>query len=367
MRKIEGQPGFAENFLPVGSASAVGETDRNLALAVTLEAIAERRAWALYEENLAHRIVANAKRHGAVLSEADLAGYSPERCGTIAAPFYGTELREIPPNGHGIVATMAAAMLEHTDIADRAPDSVAGMHLQTEAIKLAISDAERFVSDPATMHFTPNALLEPGYLAERARLIDRARAGDPGVGAPKAGGHGLPVRSGCVGHDDLVHPVELFRLGLWCGHPRYRYPPAEPRVGLHAREGPSERGRTVQSALAYDHPRSSHAGRLARNELSRDGRTDAGAGPCVRTVLHGQSPQAACDALRWRFSEGRGLAVEWSMPTDIVDGLAALGHGITREAPDNVFGFGGAQPVMRYGDGYVAGSDHRTDGMAIGF
>ncbi len=87
----------------------------------------------------------------------------------------------------------------------------------------------------------------------------------------------------------------------------------------------------------------------------------------VRTVLHGQNPQAASDAPRWRFVADREVAVEAAMPAATVAGLAALGHRITREPPDNAFGFGGAQLVMRDADGYVAGSDHRKDGGAVGF
>ena len=55
------------------------------------------------------------------------------------------------------------------------------------------------------------------------------------------------------------------------------------------------------------------------------------------------------------------------MPDVTVAALEAMGHKITREAPDNSFGFGGAQLICRYLDGYVAGSDHRKDGQAVGF
>lgn len=50
-----------------------------------------------------------------------------------------------------------------------------------------------------------------------------------------------------------------------------------------------------------------------------------------------------------------------------VQALTNLGHEILREAPDSSFGFGGAQLIQRYGDGYVGGSDHRKDGQAVGY
>jgi gamma-glutamyltranspeptidase/glutathione hydrolase len=56
------------------------------------------------------------------------------------------------------------------------------------------------------------------------------------------------------------------------------------------------------------------------------------------------------------------------MPVDLLDGLKALGHAIQIEAPDNAFGFGGAQLVQRNAaGGYAAGSDPRKDGQAAGF
>jgi gamma-glutamyltranspeptidase/glutathione hydrolase len=56
------------------------------------------------------------------------------------------------------------------------------------------------------------------------------------------------------------------------------------------------------------------------------------------------------------------------MPESLLEGLVDLGHRIQIEAPDNAFGFGGAQLVQKLpGGGYAAGSDPRKDGQAAGF
>jgi len=54
--------------------------------------------------------------------------------------------------------------------------------LAIEATKLALADLDRFVSDPASMTTSPAALLDPAYLAARAALVDRKRAGLPAMG-----------------------------------------------------------------------------------------------------------------------------------------------------------------------------------------
>jgi gamma-glutamyltranspeptidase/glutathione hydrolase len=87
----------------------------------------------------------------------------------------------------------------------------------------------------------------------------------------------------------------------------------------------------------------------------------------LRTQLWGQNPQAASDAPRWRATGGRGVALEVGFAPEVYEGLAALGHGITVEPPDAAFGFGGAQLVAKVPDGYIAGSDGRKDGCALGF
>jgi gamma-glutamyltranspeptidase/glutathione hydrolase len=76
----------------------------------------------------------------------------------------------------------------------------------------------------------------------------------------------------------------------------------------------------------------------------------------------------AIDAPRWRVIEGVDIACEDTMPEAKIDALKSLGHVVSLEAPDNAFGFGGAQLICKLDDqGYAAGSDPRKDGLAAGF
>jgi gamma-glutamyltranspeptidase/glutathione hydrolase len=47
-----------------------------------------------------------------------------------------------------------------------------------------MADVEAYVADPAAMTVSAASLLDPTYLVGRARLIDPARAGDPGTARP---------------------------------------------------------------------------------------------------------------------------------------------------------------------------------------
>jgi len=57
--------------------------------------------------------------------------------------------------------------------------------------------------------------------------------------------------------------------------------------------------------------------------------------------------------------------LETGIPQAIADGLAARGHQVRYETLEHVFG--GAQLIVKTEDGYVAGSDHRKEGLATGF
>ena len=90
----------------------------------------------------------------------------------------------------------------------------------------------------------------------------------------------------------------------------------------------------------------------------------------VRMLRHAQQPQAACDAPRWKVATGRAIDFEHTMAPDLVAGLRALGH--QAEATlDPYMDFGSGQFIWRMtgdlADGYVAASDSRRDGQAVGF
>ncbi len=82
---------------------------------------------------------------------------------------------------------------------------------------------------------------------------------------------------------------------------------------------------------------------------------------------YGQNPQAACDAPRWRVADdNRQIRVEWNMPAATVEGLRERGHDV-QVAPRFDLEFGCAQVAMKLdGSGYLAASDHRKDGYAVG-
>ena len=366
------QPGFAEAFMPGGRAPRAGVRFASPGHAASLRAIAETGGRAFYEGELAEKIAAFAAAHGAALTLEDLAANRPDWVEPISAGFDGAHLHEIPPNGQGIAALMALGMLEATGLRALEADDPRALHLQIEAIKLAFADLYAYVADRSAMTgVTPEALLDADYLAARAALIDPERAQDPGAGAPKRGGTVYLSTADAGGM--MVSFIQSNYAGFGSGV-------VVPGTGI------SLQNRGAGFTLEPGHPNEVAPGKrpfhtIIPGFVTRDGAPlmsfGVMGGPMqaqghvqmlLRTQLWEQDVQTAADAPRWRFTEGRGVACEEAMPEATRAALAKMGHEITVEAPDNAFGFGGAQLVHRLpGGGYMAGSDPRKDGMAAGF
>jgi gamma-glutamyltranspeptidase / glutathione hydrolase len=90
----------------------------------------------------------------------------------------------------------------------------------------------------------------------------------------------------------------------------------------------------------------------------------------VRMLDYKQSPQAACDAPRWRYNAGLEINVEHQLDKGTLQELKNRGHSV-EVIHDNYQDFGAGQFIWRAGDpkveGYVAASDSRRDGLVAGF
>src|SRR5690606_12887886 len=181
-------PGFAEAFYRGGTTPAAGDLWRFPEQADTLQSIARSHGESFYRGELARAITDFAQATGGALTLADLAAHRAEWVDPIQQRFRGYTLHEIPPSGQGIAALMALGMLEHAHLEKMGLDSPARYRAMIEAMKLSFADLHEHIAEPVAMRVTPADLLAPGYLAQRAQLIDPARASTPTAGTPKTGG-----------------------------------------------------------------------------------------------------------------------------------------------------------------------------------
>jgi len=366
-------PGYAETFLPSGRPPAVGERFAMPHAARALRLIGATKGEAFYRGEIAAALAAWARRHGGAMTAADLADYRPEWVEPLAQDYRGHTLHEIPPNGQGMAAQMALGMLEHFDLASLPIDGAASQHLQIEAMKLAFADVYRFVADPRHMEGPASMLLDAQYLAARARLIDpqRAQVFGPGYGIKG----GTIYLSAADESGMMVSFIQSNYMGFGSGV-------VEPTFGVSLQNrghGFSLDARSPNVVAPGKRPfHTIIPGFLTKGgePLMSFGVMGGNMQPqghiqtLVRMLDHGQNLQAACDAPRWRFSHGLEINVERAMPAATRDALSAMGHQIVG-LDDSYMDFGAGQFIWRLGDpaieGYVAASDPRRDGAAVGF
>ena len=391
-------PGYAQTFLPKGRAPEVGERFAMPNAARALKLIGQTKGEAYYRGEIGAAIAAWSQQHGGALTTADLADFEPEWVTPLAQNYRGHTLHEIPPNGQGIAAQMALGMLERFDLASMPLDGAACQHLQIEAMKLAFADVYRFVADERSMEGPTQRLLDPQYLATRAKLIDPTRAQAFGPGhAIKGGTIYLSTADEC---GMMVSFIQSNYMGFGSGV-------VEPTFGislqnrghgfsLNARSpnvvAPGKRPfhTIIPAFLSKPKPptplRSLGEGRdggpapgqaapdidpvMTFGVMGGNMQPQGHVQTLVRMLDHRQNLQAACDAPRWRFNQGLEINVERAMPEATRDALAALGHRIVG-LQDSYMDFGAGQFIWRLGDpsveGYVAASDPRRDGAAVGF
>ncbi|MGH8675109.1 MAG: gamma-glutamyltransferase family protein [Burkholderiales bacterium] len=367
--ELKVQPGFAAAFTPGGRPPEPGELFRFPEHAATLERIAATKGEALYRGELAEKIEADARRHDGAMRASDLAAHVSDWIAPLEIGYRGYTIHELPPNGQGIVALMALGILSEFDVASLPVDSADSVHLQIEAVKLAFADAFAYVADLEHMPFAPQRLVDPAYLRDRAKRIDMKRAQHFGAGAPPKGGTVYLTAADASGM--MVSYIQSNFMGFGSGV-------VVPGTGISLQN----RGASFVATDGHPNqvgPRKRPYQTIIPGFVTRDGKPVMSFGLMggtmqpqghaqliVRIADYGQNPQAACDGPRFRFVQGLDVSVEEDrFSSETLAELQRRGHRIVTVNDYNQFG--SSQMIWRLDDGYVAASDPRRDGQAVGY
>jgi gamma-glutamyltranspeptidase / glutathione hydrolase len=374
-------PGAAATFLLDGTrAPRQGEWFRNPDYATTLAEIARHGPGHLYGGPLGRRVADHLAALGGFLAPADLADHVATWIDPISVPFGDYRLWELPPNGQGIAALQMLRILEGRDLRAMGHNSTAYLHHLIEAKKLAYADIEYFVGDPAHMSLTPEQLLADPYMDGRRALIDPARAADrpePGEAHTASETIYLAVADADGNMVSFINSLySAFGSGVVV--PGTGFPLQNRGSGFTMEEG---RTNTVAPRkLPFHTIIPAFVTRTARvRGVLRDAEGDepwlafgvmGGAMQpqghvqvLLNMLLFDMDPQQAADAPRFRHMSGRRVALEAPISDDVRSALRDMGHEIIDES---AVAFGGAQLVMKLTRGWVAASDPRKDGLAIG-
>ncbi len=359
--------GFLPTFAPGGAAPQAGSIYTSPDHARTYRILARHGVQAFYQGEIAEAILAFSRETGGYFIADDFATHTATWVDPISITYRGHQVWEIPPSGQGLAALIALGIIAGFELARQPRDSVATYHTQIEAMKLAFADAHRYIGDPTFADVPVAGLLNCDYLAQRRSLIGE-RASTPAAGTPPQGGTVYL----CTADEDGTM-VSMIQSNFWGFGSGVVIPGWG--IALH--------NRGYGFSMEAHHPNVLAPGKrpyhtIIPGFLTRNGQAVGPFGimggpmqpqghmQVVSNMLdYGMHVQAALDAPRWRVGDGN-VYLEPETPRFILAGLEARGHQLVLETEP--YGFGRGQIIQRLASGaYIAGSEPRCDGAAVGW
>ena len=166
-------------YHPDGTPLAEGEIYKNPEYAAVLKKIADEGPDGFYKGEIAQAII-NAVQHapgqqgGMTLD--DLANYRAQERAPVCGDYRQYHLCSMgPPSSGGIAVLEILGELQRFPSSELKPGSVSNAHLFAEASRLAYADRAKYLGDPAFVHVPEAGLIDKGYIASRAALIDPSK------------------------------------------------------------------------------------------------------------------------------------------------------------------------------------------------
>jgi len=350
-----------------------GEVFKNPNLAKSLRLIAQKGRDGFYRGPTAQAIVDVVHEKGGVMTLDDLARFQPEWVEPIQTNYRGWTVSELPPNGQGIAALEMLNLMEQFPIGEYGFHSVKALHTEIEAKKLAYADLLQYIGDPHFSKQPVQQLLSKQLAAERAKLIDRAKANCNEPPSKLAGMGADTIYLTVVdGEGNIVSLIQSNYAGFGSG--------LTPRAGgfmLHNR-GNLFSLKPGQPNTIEGHKRPLHTiipafmqkgdTRIGFGIMGGWNQAQAHAQFVSDIADFGMTIQQALEAGRFTKTtfEGCDLDIETSVPQEVREALSAMGHKLeVKPLRTPTFGYGQAVIFDRKTGVKFGASDPRHDGEAI--
>lgn len=373
-------PGFAETFLPGGSAPGVGSRFRQRGLADTLEHLARVGLPDFYRGELARSMADDLSAVGSPLTFSDLERHQAVWKTPLQMAHSQGTLYNMPPPTQGLVSLLILGQLDRllgpADDAGALRDSLdpAFVHACVEATKQAFGVRDTRITDPAWMAEPAEQWLTSDALDALAARVscDEARGWGNGKGPGDTVWMGVVDGEG-VAVSFIQSIYHEFGSGVVLAGSGVNWQNRGCSFSLDAAAlNPLMPGRKPFHTLNPAMARLQDGRTIVYGNMGGDGQPQSQSAVFSRIVRFGMNPQAAIDAPRWLLGRTWGqdsdsLKLEARFPEATVARLRELGHAVdVLEAYDETMGHAGA--IVLYPDGtYEGGSDPRSDGAAMGW
>lgn len=169
---VEETANALHTWAPQGKAPEEGEIFRNPDLAHTYKLIAQGGRDVFYNGPIADTIEAYFKRIGGWMTRQDLAAQHAEWLDPLVTSYRGVQVYAMPANTQGLATLQMLNILENFDLRQMGFQSLASLHTQIEAKRLAFEDRARYYADPHFAKIPIEWLNSKEYAAQRAKLIE---------------------------------------------------------------------------------------------------------------------------------------------------------------------------------------------------
>jgi gamma-glutamyltranspeptidase/glutathione hydrolase len=369
-----------------GTPVAQGDILKNPELAQTLRLIAKGGSRAFYTGPIAQSIV-DAVQHAPVnpggMTLADLSGYEAKERAPVCGTYRSYKLCSMaPPSSGGVSVLQMLGMLERFPSKQLAPGTLGGIHLFTQASRLAFADRAMYVADPDVVHVPVTELLDKTYLAQRTALIDSAhdmgiaQAGTPPMKhaefAPQRtpqlpGTSHLSVvdnRGEVVSMTTTIEFVlgsEVMAKGFFLNNELtdFSFEAVHDGKPVANAPGPGKRPMSAMAPTIVFGPDGKF--KIALGSPGGPVIIDYVAQSIIGMLDTGLDPQAAAALPHVANLNGPTILEADTPIDDLAAGLTAMGHKVVLHELQS-----GSHIIERTKRGYVGGADPRRDGNAMG-
>jgi gamma-glutamyltranspeptidase/glutathione hydrolase len=361
-------PGAVRHLLIDGKPPVAGQIVKFPQLAESLRTIAKSGSAGFYEGPIAEDIVATLAAEGGVMTVDDMAAAKADWVEPVSRTYRGLEVVELPPNGQGAIALLMLAILERFDFSGMDPAGPERFHLHMEAARAAYAVRDACLADPESMRVEATGLFSDELAGRIAAQIDPgARNAELGTAMPSgsdtvyltvADGEGRIVSLIASLFADFGSKIVTEKTGIVL-HNRgsgFNLTPGHPNE-LAAGRRPLH---TIIPAMARQNGETVCGFGVMGGQYQAAGHAHV----IANLTDFGMDPQAALEVPRM-FIDGGRLAAEATVSAETLTRLEEMGHEvIVADVP-----IGGGQIIWRDRKTgcYVAGSEPRKDGFAVGF
>ncbi|MGM0826065.1 MAG: gamma-glutamyltransferase family protein [Pseudomonadota bacterium] len=370
LERLSQSPGFSEALLVNGKAPREGERLRQPRLAATLNQLATAGLDDFYRGTLAASMASDLEALGSPLRLSDFHDYRAQRVTPLEVSLADASVYNLPAPTQGMASLMIIAIYERLKAAE--PNGFGHLHGVIEATKRAFMLRDQYVTDPARVPGSLQALLSDERIGAEAAQIDTSQA----LPWPHQAEKGDTIWMGTV--DNQGRAVSFIQSIYW-----------EFGSGVVLPEsGVLWQNRGISFSLDPEALRGLAPGRKPFHTLNpalarfRDGRTmvygtmggegqpQTQAAVFSRYAFHHMPLQQAVSAPRWLLGRTWGessmnLKLEDRFDDDLVAALKTAGHDV--EVLDEPFSdsMGHAGGIVHHSDGLIESAhDPRSNGGA---